>query len=145
MSEALAAVAALEALPADLTDGTATRSGGSESLNELRLLCQRSEAYLDWEVDERGPIRVLRQRADGDAKALRAFVHSDWLQKILPMLGAWADRDDPTGKVNQELWNLTHLRRRTVDVDLSDPATLVCGPGHATGVGRRHSLRAVGS
>ena len=80
---------------------------GGPLLDELRLLREDLDTYLAAPPGERGPLEVLRQRADEDAEKLAAFVETERLRALLPGVGAWLDREDPTEKVKEALWNLT--------------------------------------
>ncbi|MDQ6527395.1 AAA family ATPase [Nocardioides sp. LHD-245] len=109
LSDSLAATTVLEPLPIDAAEDGETPEplDGGPLLDELRLLQQDLDAYLAAPVDDREPIDVLRQRADEDVEALKAFADTDSLQRLLPALGAWVDRDDPTETTKEELWNRT--------------------------------------
>lgn len=80
---------------------------GGPLVDELRLLREDLDTYLAAPPGERDPLEVLRQRADEDAEKLAAFEETERLRALLPGVGAWLDREDPTEKVKETLWNLT--------------------------------------
>ncbi|MFV0405214.1 MAG: hypothetical protein ACK5LN_00050 [Propioniciclava sp.] len=80
---------------------------GAPLLGALRLLQQDLDTHLAAPIGEREPIDNLRERADEDIEALKAFAGTDLLQRLLSSLGAWVDRDDPAETTKKELWKLT--------------------------------------
>lgn len=106
---AVDAITKLEPLPIEVEkdEEAPDLPDGAPLLDELRLLRQDLVTYLNAAVSERDPIDVLRQRADEDGEALKAFTDTDHLIELLPALGAWVDREDPTEKAREALWSLT--------------------------------------
>lgn len=80
---------------------------GGPLLDELRLLREDLDTFLAAPLAVRDPIDVLRQRADDNGRSLTGFAGSEALRTLLSSLGAWVDREDPTDKAQQELWNIT--------------------------------------
>ncbi|QSR32336.1 hypothetical protein CFI00_17960 [Nocardioides sp. S5] len=109
LSEALAVTIVLEPLPIDVNEDEEAPEppDGAPLLGELRLLQQDLDTYLAAPVGERDPIDNLRERADEDIEALKAFTGTDVLQRLLSSLGAWIDREDPAETTKKELWKLT--------------------------------------
>lgn len=109
LDEALSAIGVLEPLPTETgeEDEKPELPDGSPLLEELRLLQQGLDTYLTTPVGEREPVDALRERADSAVEALGFFAETDTLQRLLPSLGAWVDREDPTEGAKKALWNLT--------------------------------------
>jgi predicted ATP-dependent endonuclease of OLD family len=107
---ALESLTALEPIPVEGQEGDEAPPelpDGSTLLDELRLLHQDLESFLSAKPAEHELVAVLRQRSDDAAAALKAFVETDSLRELLPRLGAWVDREDPTTAVRDQLWNRT--------------------------------------
>lgn len=109
LGESLSAISVLEPLPIETAeeDEIPEPPDGSPLLDELRLLRQDLDTHLATPVGEREPIDALRERADKDVEALSAFAETGVLQRLLLSLGAWVDREDPTERAKEALWNLT--------------------------------------
>jgi len=109
LGEALETITALEPLPIEAGEDEEAPEppNGAPLLDELRLLRQDLDTYVATSVGERDSIDALRQRADEAVEAIKAFANTNRLRELLPALGAWVEREDPTEKVKEELWALT--------------------------------------
>lgn len=109
LGSALAARTALEpaAVEVGVGEEVAEPSDGAELLDELRSVKGELDTYLGTDLGEREPIDGLRQRADASIERLKDFVDTERLLELLPILGAWVDREDPTEKTGNELWSIT--------------------------------------
>ncbi|MEX2498921.1 MAG: AAA family ATPase [Wenzhouxiangellaceae bacterium] len=107
--EALSTIDSLSPLPVEGgEDGDSPEPpNGAPLLDDLHVLQQGLEAYLTAPISERDSIDVLRRRADENLQALKAFADTSRLRELLPELGAWVDREDPSEKVTDILWNRT--------------------------------------
>lgn len=107
--EALSTIDTLRPLPVvGGEDGdTPEPPNGALLLNELHELQQGLDTYLAAPIAERDSIDTLRRRADEDVEALKPFADTNRLHELLSELGVWVDREDPSKKVAESLWNLT--------------------------------------
>jgi energy-coupling factor transporter ATP-binding protein EcfA2 len=89
LGEALESLATLEPLPVEVGEDEEAPEppDGAPLLDDLRLLRQDLDTYLAHPVGERDPIDALRQRADEDAEALKAFAATDRLS-LDPWMGS---------------------------------------------------------
>lgn len=109
LATALAEIDELTPMPdeVDADEESPALPDGGPLLDELRLLRQDLDAFLAAPLAVRDPIDELRQRADDDDESLSAFAGTEALRTLLPILGAWVDREDPTDMAQQKLWDLT--------------------------------------
>lgn len=107
--EALSKIDTLRPLPVEGGEDGDTPEPPDDAplLDELHELQQGLDAYLAAPNSERDSIDTLRRRADENVEALKPFADTNRLRELLPELGVWVDREDPSGKVADSLWNCT--------------------------------------
>lgn len=109
LGDLLSAIKSLEAIPTEVGEGAEEPAlpDGAPLLDELRLLHEDLNLFLSLPADQRESIDTLRHRADDSVAALKGFLETDRIRQLLPVLGAWVDREDPTDEAKRELWNRT--------------------------------------